>query len=569
MKMKRLKNIKIVRGIIIMWIISLFTAIIIGVIGYINTSKMDGIINNTNENIMPKLKDWGDVNGDLGILRNSLTKVIDRPFDEKNEKDILDMNKKITEIINKNIKITENDKEENKLVVQMKNAYEKYYSYIPWTIEARKANEIPDKKITNDLMAGYGNDLSKKNVELVNYQKEMANKENQKSKSLYHSSLILFAVVFGVSILIFTIISVAVIYIIKDSIKEFMEKLEIISSGNLLVKCNDGLTNEFGIMYDALDKTIASVSDALNEIKKDSDKVNNNILSLEDVSKQMHSSIKEVSSSIGEVSNGSNDQAKSLVNINGTLNSFGNTLDDIEKSVSKINGDTKSISEKVENSHSTLNNIVSSMDKISDSYGDTKSKVTNLTNSVKQITEITNLINDIADQTSLLSLNAAIEAAKAGSAGSGFAVVADEIKKLAEQSKDSSKSISDLLSVIYNEVTLVSNTTNSANYEVLKQKDVIKDSINLFKNIINEIQQLLPKIDKTNKSIVQVNKDKSKIIDNVESISAVSEENSAASQQISASSDEMETLSGKVSESTVLLKDKIQHMIEQIEKFKI
>lgn len=569
MKAENLKNIKIVKSIIIMWIISLFTAIIIGTIGYINTSKMHEIVNDTNENIMPKLKDWGDVNGNMGVLRNTLTKIIDRPFDEKNEQDMLKLNSNITKIINRNINITKNDEKENKMVVQMKSAYDHYYSFIPGIIEQRRANKVPDKQITNVAMGVYGNDLAKKNVQLVNYQKEIANQQSQKAKNLYHSSLILFCTVFVLSVSIFTVISLAVISIVKNSMNDFIEKLKILSSGNFMIKFNNGFTNEFGIMYDALDETIVSISDALNKIKKYSNEVNENILYLENISGQMHSSIGEVSSSIGEVSNGSNDQAKSLVNINGTLNSFGNTLETVGKSIRKIDGDTKDISKKVQISNDTLNNIVSSMNKITDSYGDTKSKVVNLTNSVKQITDITNLINDIADQTSLLSLNAAIEAAKAGSDGASFAVVADEIKKLAEQSKNSSKSIDSLISVIYNEVKILSNTTNSTNLELVKQKDIIENSINLFKNIIISIQKLLPKIDEANQSIVKVNKDKSNIIDSVEAISAVSEENSASSEQISASSDEMENLSGKVSKSAVLLKDKIQHMIEQIEKFNI
>jgi methyl-accepting chemotaxis protein len=67
--------------------------------------------------------------------------------------------------------------------------------------------------------------------------------------------------------------------------------------------------------------------------------------------------------------------------------------------------------------------------------------IESMSNDIKTVNEITDLINSIAEQTNLLALNAAIEAARAGESGRGFAVVADEIRKLAEQSKESSHNI--------------------------------------------------------------------------------------------------------------------------------
>lgn len=63
-------------------------------------------------NVIPKLSDWGDVNGSMGVLRNTLTKIIDRPFDETNEKTMLELNTNITEIVNRQAKESENNSEE-------------------------------------------------------------------------------------------------------------------------------------------------------------------------------------------------------------------------------------------------------------------------------------------------------------------------------------------------------------------------------------------------------------------------------------------------------------------------
>ena len=103
MNFKKLKNTRITTSIILIWIISLLATLAVGAIGYTNTSKMYGINNDINSNVIPKLKDWGDVNGDMGVLRNTLTKIIDRPFDEKNETGMLDLNNEITTILARQI----------------------------------------------------------------------------------------------------------------------------------------------------------------------------------------------------------------------------------------------------------------------------------------------------------------------------------------------------------------------------------------------------------------------------------------------------------------------------------
>src|ERR671937_3125611 len=77
------------------------------------------------------------------------------------------------------------------------------------------------------------------------------------------------------------------------------------------------------------------------------------------------------------------------------------------------------------------------------------SDVQALSDQTAQIGEITNAVNDLADQSNLLALNATIEAARAGEQGKGFAVVADEVRNLAEQSKQSTAQVQELLDEVH------------------------------------------------------------------------------------------------------------------------
>ena len=353
---------------------------------------------------------------------------------------------------------------------------------------------------------------------------------------------------------VYLIILIWLARIIRKPIAKTAADIENIANGNISNEISgssqiaetDKLITASRILKEKLNDIVSGVNEHVLNLQQDTASLKERADFCNDGSKQISQAMEELSVTAVTL-------AENVQDVNAKSLEMGNAITD-------INGDVQVLSDNSNHMDKANEDAAKSIETVLDSSNRSSAIVEKITNQIEEtnqaissINEAVDLIMDITGQTSLLSLNASIEAARAGQAGRGFAVVADEIKKLSEQSAqgaDTIKQVADNIFEKSNESVALVNEVKELIGKEQEDISVTKESFEILSKTINDNLVAVSRISEKTKQLDTI---KQAIIGNINDLSAISEENAASNQEVSAnitniaeSIDEMNTATGHV-----------------------
>ena len=255
--------------------------------------------------------------------------------------------------------------------------------------------------------------------------------------------------------------------------------------------------------------------------------------------------IGNINIAVEEIAKGSTDQAGQTSKASGSIASIGVALDQNADDIQGLNGAVQEMNNYAEQAYNALKELLNASQKTSKEVTVLKEETNNTNISAQKINKAVSLIQDIAQQTNLLSLNASIEAARAGDSGRGFAVVAEEIRNLSEGSSKGAEQISAIVSQLIHDSNISVERMDSVERNVEEQMGQLDGLNNTFTGLGREIGKVSGATENISEQMKNVTMMKDEISSIVEQLAAISQENAASTEETSAS---MQDLSNAIDE---------------------
>ena len=341
------------------------------------------------------------------------------------------------------------------------------------------------------------------------------------------------------------------------------------AGGDLNILIQSKRNDEIGRMTEGFAKMLESVKHLIKKATSVSASVSETAENIHGGTEELLMTSRQMDSAFGDIKKGTEEQAeeteKSMMQMNLLSDCIGDVVKENHEIQCAVNL-TQEISEQGKE-------IVGSLEQIShDTVGITNhivSQVHNLKNEMLDIDEIIVMIKEIGEQTNLLSLNASIEAARAGKDGKGFAVVAAEIRNLAEQSMTSVDRVKKIIESIQDKMGDLESTANVAGNNVVNQKDSLYQAIDLFLKINQSVERLTGNLDRIQASMDKIEEVKSRTMVSIEDFVSIAHENAAVSESLNEIAEKQLIEVEKLSQMSLSLKENKDELEGVLSRFKV
>jgi methyl-accepting chemotaxis protein WspA len=319
--------------------------------------------------------------------------------------------------------------------------------------------------------------------ELVQQIEKIKNDENARAESI---------VVVGMGLVIALIIfSIWLGFLHSSAVKKplnlLVDSLDRMRHGDFTERLALNGRDEFGVLSDGLNRLADDLSDLVGQVQRSGIQVNTTATEIAATAKQQQTTAHEIAATTSQ--------------IGATSKEISATSKELVKTMNEVNHVAEETAKLAGSGQTSIGHMESTMRQIMEASGSITAKLAVLSEKTTNINSVVTTITKVADQTNLLSLNAAIEAEKAGEYGLGFAVVAMEIRRLADQTAVATYDIEKMVKEMQSAVAAGVMGMDKFSEEVRRGVEEIRQVSTHLAQIIHQVQTLSPRFQTVNEGM--------------------------------------------------------------------
>lgn len=314
---------------------------------------------------------------------------------------------------------------------------------------------------------------------------------------------------------------------ISRNIRTSIKTVEKIAAGDLNVQVNNKLLKSKNEIGD-LSRVTITLRDAMQRTTLE---INQNVQKLLEASSLLgtaadntNGTMNKVRTAVNRIVENSTEQAENSKSTSEHMRLMGDNITETSAEVEALNSNAAFMHESSEKAAETLANLQRINGEVEQIIGEVQEQTNRTNDSVQQIYKATAFIASIAEETDLLSLNASIEAARAGENGKGFAVVAEQIKKLSEQSNQSSNEIEETAMMLSEDSQKAVEIMQKMQEIIMSQSESMKDTQKVVEEVVAQIANSMQSIQQIKETTEHLANVRNEVLQAVETLSNIAQD---------------------------------------------
>lgn len=367
-----------------------------------------------------------------------------------------------------------------------KSAYDQYLALFNDIVHKSQTSRPAAQADFGKLSASWNNVVATANI-MVAENHQQSNDSTQLIRSSVDRTEITLATALGIMLLVALFTGYTLFKAITVPMTRLVEVLDVMRTDNLAQRLNLRRSDEFGTLENGFNRMAEELTSLVSQAQKSSLQVTTSVTEIAATSKEQQATASETAATTTE--------------IGATSREIFATSRDLLRTMNEVAGVAEESATLAGASQSGLTRMEDTMRSVMEAAGSVNAKLSILNEKAVNINQVVATITKVADQTNLLSLNAAIEAEKAGEYGRGFAVVATEIRRLADQTAVATYDIEQTVKEIQSAVSAGVMGMDKFSEEVRRGMRDVQQVGSQLSQIISEVQTLAPRFQLVNEGM--------------------------------------------------------------------